>query len=101
MARATSSLPVPLSPVISTGKVWSATRPMALYASCIPGQQPMMASPGSSSSGGATKVEPWSAAVRDINALPPTGGYGTMRQQAQRVEQIGQGIQRQLAALPY
>src|SRR5262252_1615532 len=28
MARATSSLPVPLSPVMSTGNVWSATRPM-------------------------------------------------------------------------
>src|SRR5260370_19305162 len=37
MARATSSLPVPLSPVMSTGNVWSATRPMALYTSCMPG----------------------------------------------------------------
>ena len=33
MARATSSLPVPLSPVISTGTSWAATRPMALYTS--------------------------------------------------------------------
>jgi hypothetical protein len=52
----------------------------------------------------AATVEPWSAAVRDINTLPPAGGYGTMRQQAQRVEQIGQWLQRQLGAkgdIPY
>ena len=35
-ARATNSLPVPLSPVISTGTSWAATRPMALYTSRIP-----------------------------------------------------------------
>jgi hypothetical protein len=52
----------------------------------------------------AATVEPWSAAVRDINTLPPASGYGTMRQQAQRVEQIGRWIQRQLGAkgdIPY
>src|SRR4051812_1009330 len=43
MARATSSLPVPLSPVMSTGTSWAATRPMALYASPIAGQGPTTA----------------------------------------------------------
>ncbi len=33
MARATSSLPVPLSPVMRTVTFWRATRPMALYTS--------------------------------------------------------------------
>lgn len=49
-------------------------------------------------------VEPWSAAVRGINDLPPAGGYYTMRLQAQRVEQIGTWIQNQLGAkvdIPY
>jgi hypothetical protein len=52
----------------------------------------------------AAAVEPWRAAVRDINTLPLAGGYGTMRQQAQRMEQIGLWIQRQLGAkgdIPY
>ena len=51
MARATSSLPVPLSPVISTGTSWAATRPMALYTSRMAGQEPTMA-PSTSGSGG-------------------------------------------------
>jgi hypothetical protein len=43
-------------------------------------------------------IEPWGAAVRDINTLPPAGNYYTLRQQAQRVEQIGTWLQRQLGA---
>ena len=35
MARATSSLPVPLSPVINTGTSWLVTRPIALYTSRV------------------------------------------------------------------
>jgi hypothetical protein len=37
---------------MSTGNVWSATRPMALYTSRLAGQAPTLASPGRSSSGG-------------------------------------------------
>ena len=54
MARATSSLPVPLSPRISTVTSWPAARPIALYTSCIAGDRPTIrsaaASSGSSSS---------------------------------------------------
>src|ERR1700738_3984612 len=52
MARATSSLPVPLSPVIRTGTSWAATRPMALYTSHMAGQLPTMAPSASGSGGG-------------------------------------------------
>ena len=44
MARATSSLPVPDSPRISTVASVGATRPMALYTSCMGLLLPMMAS---------------------------------------------------------
>ena len=43
--RATSSLPVPLSPRINTVTFCDATRPIALYTSCIAGERPMMTSP--------------------------------------------------------
>ena len=43
-----------------------------------------------------TLVEPWSAAVQDINTLPPAGGYYVLRVQSQRVEEIGIWLQRQL-----
>jgi DNA-binding NtrC family response regulator len=39
MARATSSLPVPLSPVIRTGTSWAATRPMNLLESELFGHE--------------------------------------------------------------
>ena len=45
MARATSSLPVPLSPRISTVTSCAATRPIALYTSCMAGQRPSSTSP--------------------------------------------------------
>ena len=44
MARATSSLPVPLSPVISTGTSVGATRAICLKSSCIAGDWPISAS---------------------------------------------------------
>ena len=44
MARATSSLPVPLSPVISTGTSVGATRAMLLKSSCMAGDVPMSVS---------------------------------------------------------
>ena len=44
MAVATSSLPVPLSPVISTGTFCPATRPMALYTSRMAGHVPTRSS---------------------------------------------------------
>jgi len=46
----------------------------------------------------AATVDPWSAAVRGINDLPPAGGYYLLRVQAQRVEQVGVWLQRQLQA---
>ena len=46
--RATSSLPVPLSPLMSTVSSCAATRPITLYTSCIAGQRPMMTSARSS-----------------------------------------------------
>jgi hypothetical protein len=42
MARATSSLPVSLSPVISTGALRAATAPMVLQTSSICGLDPMI-----------------------------------------------------------
>ena len=47
-ARATSSLPVPLSPKISTVTSWQATRPIALYTSCIAVECPTIDSPAAS-----------------------------------------------------
>src|SRR5207302_625782 len=69
MARATSSLPVPLSPVISTGKVWSATRPMASYASCIPGQEPVEENNVRASGG-----DPFQAFCARLGDLNPVSG---------------------------
>src|SRR5262249_45710238 len=39
-ARATNSLPVPLSPRVSTVRAWGATRPMALYTLRMAGERP-------------------------------------------------------------
>src|SRR5258705_553731 len=67
MARATNSLPVPLSPVISTLTSCAATRPIALKTSSIEGQDPRIASPRSSSgAGGAVPVLRGAEAPRDL-----------------------------------
>lgn len=52
----------------------------------------------------AVLLEPWGAAVRDINGLPPAGGFYILRLQAQRVEQTTSWLQRQLGVaqeVPY
>ena len=49
MARATSSLPVPDSPLTKTVASVEATRPIALYISCMAGLAPTRASWGLSS----------------------------------------------------
>ena len=71
MARATSSLPVPLSPVISTGTSCSATRPMALYTSRIAGQEPTMA-PSASGSGADSAMTAGSRIRRETSIASPT-----------------------------
>jgi hypothetical protein len=48
MARATSSLPTPVSPVMSTGVRLSATRPIDFHTSSMAGLDPTMVA-GSSS----------------------------------------------------
>ena len=71
MARATSSLPVPLSPVISTGTFCPATRPMALYTSRIAGQVPMMA-PSTSGSGSVSATTAGSCIRRATSSAAAT-----------------------------
>jgi hypothetical protein len=54
MAAATNSLPVPLSPVMSTGSAVGATRPMVLNTCTIAGVRPISSSSAPPSSSGST-----------------------------------------------
>ncbi len=56
MARATTSLPHPLSPVINTGAVDREARPMSLKTLCMAGLWPMMDCWRLSSGGGVAAV---------------------------------------------
>ncbi len=71
---ATSSLPLPLSPRISTGTVSGATRAMALYISIIDAWTPMMRDAvGSSTGADGVAVRRAAAATRSISSLRSKG----------------------------
>ena len=66
-ARATSSLPLPDSPVISTVALDCARRPMALNTSCIAGAWPRIS--GTAASGSSAALSRWlSSSARRINS---------------------------------
>src|SRR2546426_175300 len=75
MARATSSLPVPLSPVMSTQASRGATRAMRLKTACIGALAPTISSGDASGTGaaagsGAVRRHPGPGRGRDGDAVP-------------------------------
>ena len=66
-----SSLPVPLSPLISTAKFWAATRPMALYTLSMAGQVPTMV-PSRRGPGPPPRSRPVSRICWDTSRASPT-----------------------------
>jgi len=66
-ARATSSLPVPLSPVTSTVTLLGLSRPMARNSPCIAGERPS-SSAGAPSPGSAGSARRLSSSARRISS---------------------------------
>jgi len=81
-------LPEPLSPRISTVTSWAATRPIALYTSCIAGQRPTRTS--ARSSAGRLGLEDSGHVAEPAHLAGPLD-QRPQRLQLQRLEQVVEG----------
>src|SRR4029077_11639131 len=97
MARATSSLPVPLSPVMRTQASRGATSAMRLKTACMARLWPMISSGGSAGSGGAPPLHGEAVADDLLRRLGRLGSLlaigGRLPLQTAALQRPGDGVQ--------